>query len=317
MNSIPTTGEERLGSPRFGTVVWLLLLVAPGRVAAQSDPTKDVERRNGGLSTLKSFTPVCFSPDGRTLLLARFDPVADTEAVVWDLDAGRQVTGRDQDTPLRGMFFVSPVVFSRDGKRVAGLQTGLKRSVLKVWDAATWKERAALAYEEGCNPVDFSFSSDGDSLGAGFLYGSVRVWDLATGKTRAYYPEDRDNAVYLRALSPNLKLALVQERTGKRNRDGTVHLWDLASDTKRVVFEGGKGAPRPAEVMGGHFSQDGKILVLSLDYHEGGSEVIVWQTATGKRLTALRGHGHGVPSPDGRYVAIQTEEKAVRVLRLP
>src|SRR5262245_19256792 len=90
MKSTTTSDKSWQGPPLQGTMLCLLLLGAPATVGAQSDPTKDMERRNGGLATLRSFTPVCFSPDSRTLLLARFDPVEGSEAVVWDLEAGRQ-----------------------------------------------------------------------------------------------------------------------------------------------------------------------------------------------------------------------------------
>jgi WD40 repeat protein len=333
-----------------GIVVGFLLL---GGVAAAQvpDPTKDIERRNEALSALKGFAPVCFSPDGKTLFLARFDPMEETEAVVWDLEVGkerqrfrwsgatsatfspdgrlalvskegrltlRSVTGgRDVSPLLRGLFYVHPVVFSRDGKWMAALQTTTKTSVLKVWDAAIFKEKAAIRYEEGCNPTSFWFSPDGKTIGAGFLYGSLRTWDVATGKTRDYYPADPKEEVYLRDLSPDLKSAVVQERTGKKNRNGTLKLWEPGAGKKRVLFEGGQGAPHPAEVAGCHFSQDGKVLALGLEYHEGGAEVIVLEVATGKKLLNLPGSKYCVTSPDGKLLAVQSEKETVRLHRLP
>jgi WD40 repeat protein len=267
------------------------------------DPTKDVEQRNKGLASLRSFSPVCFSPDGHTLLLSRFDPTEKTEAVVWDVDGGKErkrfrwsgassttispdgrmalvdekgkltlrdvVTGLDQRTPISELFFASPVVFSQDGKLAAGNQAG----ILKVWEVSTWKEKGAFPYEEGSHPVDYWLSPDGKTLGAGFLYGSVRVWDVATQKTQAYYPADEKEEVSIRSLSPDLKVAVAQEFTGKKNRDGTVKLWDLATGKKLLLFQGGKEVPNPAEVVSYHFSHDGAILTVGLKNHEGGSEV--------------------------------------------
>jgi RNA polymerase sigma factor (sigma-70 family) len=299
------------------------------------------------LPRLGGFTPLCFSPDGRLLLLACFNGEEEGQAVVWDIRGGRELnrflwpgvgqatigpdgrmalvdeggkltlrhaaSGREERTPVGGLLFTWPVVFSPDGKRLAGNQGG----VLKVWDVGTWKEVAALPYEEGCHPLHYWFSPDGATLGAGFLYGSVRLWDVATGQTRHYFPADKQEAVYIRGLSPDLKAAVVQQRTGKHGRDGTVWLWDLASGKKSVLFQGGRNAPSAGEVNGVHFSHGGRILALGVSYAKGGSEVVAWEVRTARKLAAVPGCAEGVPSPARRILAVRTEEGRVQLRSLP
>jgi WD40 repeat protein len=86
---------------------------------------------------------VGFSPDGRRLATGRGDPTVK----VWDLAAGKvclTLKGHQQR--------VLSVAFSPDGKLIAsagtflpGMRGGSWRGEAKVWDAATGRERLALA----------------------------------------------------------------------------------------------------------------------------------------------------------------------------
>src|SRR5262249_33086199 len=144
----------------------LLVVLALGHVLAAGPGGRaaadEASSRAKELSSLRGFSPVCFSPDGRTLLLGRFNPGEESDAVLWDVARGREkdrfrwtgvgsatigpdgwmtlvddkgkltlrdtATGRQRATPLRDLFFTWPVVFSPDGNLLAGNQAG----VLKV-----------------------------------------------------------------------------------------------------------------------------------------------------------------------------------------
>ena len=87
---------------------------------------------------------------------------------VWDLKTG------ETTQPVKGLkASVGRVVFSPDGKRLA---TAGADKVVRVFDAATGKELAALPCPDRVGAV--AFSPDGQSL-AGSGDGSVRIWALA------------------------------------------------------------------------------------------------------------------------------------------
>ncbi|HJZ54935.1 MAG TPA: WD40 repeat domain-containing protein [Gemmataceae bacterium] len=126
---------------------------------------------------------VAFSPDGKRVAApvaagSRAAPagllIDDTGASVrvWDLG-----TGKDTQ-PVKGLkASVGRVVFSPDGKRLA---TAGADKLVRVWDAETGKELAALECPDRVDVV--AFSPGGKSLAAGCKDGSVRIWAIPAAK---------------------------------------------------------------------------------------------------------------------------------------
>jgi WD40 repeat protein len=120
-----------------------------------------------------------------------------------------------------------------------------------------WREGRALkgfAADAG----KLVFSSDGKSLVAVYGDGSLKQWEVATGKEQASLrtdPTDRKRGSDTHggnfwALSPDLKLL------ARGRADGSVYLWDVAS-AKRVGSLSGHAGP----VISLAFSPDGRSLV--------------------------------------------------------
>ena len=64
------------------------------------------------------------------------------------------------------------------------LATGYGGGALKVWDAATGRERLSLKGHR-FSPRSLAFFPDGEALASGSVDGTVRIWDLAIGQARA------------------------------------------------------------------------------------------------------------------------------------
>jgi len=97
-----------------------------------------------------------------------------------------------------------------------------------------------------------AFSADGGKLAAISVDGdAITVCDTATGKVRKACPSQlRRESPTVAAFSPDGKTLAVG------SADGTVRLWDLASDTIRATF-----LEHQAQITSLAFSSDGHALV--------------------------------------------------------
>jgi len=109
------------------------------------------------------------------------------------------------------------------------LATGHGGGALKVWDAATGRERFRLEGHR-FSPRSLAFFPDGEALASGSVDGTVRIWDLAIGRARATLkvPGGMVKSV---AVSPDGQV--LASIAG----DGSVRLWSA----------GAHAWPRPVE----------------------------------------------------------------------
>ncbi len=142
--------------------------------------------RPGESRATNRFSHVLPAADGRALLAV--------ESLVSRVRAWDMATGEDRRVPGRlgegvGPFqaaAVSPLVFSPDGKTLAGLAGGVR-----LWETATWKERLRLPLPDEGGSVGavafapngaLAFAPDGRALAAVHKEGAVRCYDLTTGR---------------------------------------------------------------------------------------------------------------------------------------
>jgi WD40 repeat protein len=195
------------------------------------------------------------------------------------------------------------VAFSPDGSLLAagGLAAvGDRSGVVRVWEAASGKERAMLrGHVRGIIAV--VFAPDGKTLATGSYDGEVRLWDVPALRLRRHFQAEETAGDGIRlAFSPDgktlavggggFRVALRDARTGARRRlleghkqpilalafspdgkhlasgsyDGVVKVWDVATGEPRVSLSG------QAAVMALAFAPDGTL------FSGGGATVQVW-----------------------------------------
>ena len=242
---------------------------------------------------------VAFSPDGA---LVATGAAEDGTARIWDLATGTE------RTTLRGRAAsVLSVAFSSDGLLATASDDGATR----IWEPAAGSSPAirATLYGRATEVNGVALSPDGTVLITTSVYGTGRVWDLATGTTRAIF-NDRGFGAKGVAFSP--------DGTRVATAAGSVQIWKLTWSThlatgtiSPTVLPGHGG-----RVFGVTFSPDGTLLATTND----DGSIRIWDLAAGSipaTRVMVRADGdfeRGVMfSPDGTLLATISGGGKVRV----
>jgi WD40 repeat protein len=233
---------------------------------------------------------VAFSPDGKLLayggqseVLRLCDPIA----------------GKVLRQFPRQPFAVLAVAFSPDGKTLAsGGSVG--DTAVCLWDVDTGRERRRLTgHRLGVSAL--AFSPDRRTLASGSYDGTVRLWDLASGKGRILR---RHGDTILRVgFSRDGKLLASLGRGEK-----TLRLWDAATGKEVRELRG------PDSLLGAFaFSPDGKTLA-GVDL----GTLRLWDLATGKQTRTFETYHSTFLAylPDGKALACAEGNGAIRFRQL-
>ena len=242
---------------------------------------------------------VAFSPDSRLLATAS----ADHATRVLDVE-----TGRDVLPPLEHNDHVYSVAFSPDGR---WLLTACLDGTAHVWDVATGRHAFPIIYHPG-RINHAAFSPDGSRILTTSTDGTLCIWELrpvnpVAAPARIRFSADglrsaelRNKAVELRhtldsslistvplgnasvsdlSLSSDGSILLcatdARTKTGEDQRE--VQFWDLSTGPARGPrFSCGAGLTNLALSPTGH-----RLAAF------GGTDVVLWNTATGERLGAF------------------------------
>jgi WD40 repeat protein len=166
---------------------------------------------------------LAFSPDSKTLATISVAEVRDGEQSVvrlWDLQTG---TAKRR---LSGAGNLAFVVFSCDGRLLAGVSKVDDDLTVKLWDLRTGKVTQTLA-GHGVAVSRIVFSPDGKLLAGVSDNDTLRLWDLQTGRLVRTLSESSGRV----AFSPDGKsLIAVGEATG-------VRIWDVPAGRLKRTLE--------------------------------------------------------------------------------
>jgi WD40 repeat protein/3',5'-cyclic AMP phosphodiesterase CpdA len=162
--------------------------------------------------------------------------------------------------------------------------------------------RLELSAQSPCQAV--AWSGDGRLLASGHSDGSVRLWELASGKELRVLAGHQD-WVRSVAFSPD------GTRLASGSSDKCVRLWAPASGKELRVLAGHEGGVNSVA-----FSPDGtRVASGSSD-----KSVRLWELGSGKEQRVLARHQSGVNSvafsPDGTRLASGSSDRSVRLWEL-
>ena len=169
-----------------------------------------------------------FSPDGKLLAVSG---LTSAEINLWSTNTGR--IERTLKTPR----FSSSVAFSPDGKLFAAAlsEGGAAKSMIRVWDVDTWKERQTLKLHNNRFRPSVLFSPDRKTLVADDGGGKIKFWDTTTWKETQTF--QHNNHVSCIAFSPDGKIlasggAILSTRLENKKKVGTfsnhtIKLWNV------------------------------------------------------------------------------------------
>ena len=236
---------------------------------------------------------VAFSPDESTLAVG----LPFGQIKLWDLATETNIATFEGQVSWTTS--LSSVSFSLDG-RILAAAAG---ETVSLWDVEKGNAKTLYGHNNVGNSMSFSW--DGTTLASGSWDGTVKLWDVETGRNiysffGLHVPHDSSYAPSVVSFSPD-------ERTLAAGFYGKVMLWDVATRTHITTFNNLFDGPMASM----SFSPDGATLF------RGHSEKIVqMDVATGTRITtdplepALRSMAL---SPDGTILASGARLGTVRL----
>jgi RNA polymerase sigma factor (sigma-70 family) len=230
---------------------------------------------------------LAFSPDGKWFAsgIARLS--------LWNVAAGTRAD-LAADYPF-GVHCVASLAFAPDGKTLAVTAEG--DPLIRFYSVPAGKLVSEINEGHEWTSYALAYSPDGKLLATAGVDRLVRVWDLATRKTRHQFK------------LPNWGMDVAWTADGKRLAAATketAFVWDVATETKVHEFDQGDRDPYLALKRSLAFSPDGKRLA---------SSDRIWDLSSGKEVCKLEGRHTGGLSyaPDGKAVATAGDDGAVRL----
>ena len=160
-------------------------------------------------------------------------------------------------------------------------------------------------YGHAAGVESLAFHPSGEILASGSRDDTIRIWDVASGRTQIYIPEHEGDVL---SVDFNFDGSLL----ASGSQDRTIRLWDPATGDPIRTLPGHESGVRTLT-----FSPDGRTIASgSWD-----STVRVWNVATGELMSTFVGHTSSVRSvafsPDGSTIASGGRDGTVLIWDAP
>jgi WD40 repeat protein len=235
-----------------------------------------------------------FSPDGQTLASKSH---ADGEIRLWETATGKERTRFILGPKLQ------PILFTPDGKQfIGGSPDGIW---IRDLGAVLSTERIL---QQPAKPVNMAITPDGRTLAVGNDDGTVRLWDLPSGRERFVLQGHRDVVCDV-ALSPDGRTL------ASGSFDRSARLWDVATGTPLGVLN------HRYPVWALAFTPDGRLLATAPSEEKRpfvAGEVQLWDVASATERKTFDLKQNVVHSlaflPHSRTLVLGCHDKTVRLL---
>jgi WD40 repeat protein len=208
---------------------------------------------------------------------------------IWDVASRRKMASMED-----GVGPVLSLAWSPDGRNLAWS----KDRTIHSWEVATGRVEALAVWD--CLCVRLAYSRDGRLLAGGGSDGTVRIWDLATGRERLSLRSDLCGVGGL-AFTVDSRAVIACSISGPSR------IWDAASgEERRLMGDALESSAVAYSPDGGQFAaaaRDGTIRVQDI--------------LTGREVGRFTGHSGMVAalawSPDGRKLASASYDGSTRI----
>ena len=214
---------------------------------------------------LENTVALAFAPDNRTVASASRDATLH----LWDTHTG------EHSTHLSHTYPVVAVAFSPDGNTLA---SGSFKEI-RLWNLTAGQPTQTSVLEGHRDMVTtLAFSPDSKTLASTSFYGTVLLWDVATGQRRHTLPAHTD-AITALAFSPDNR-TLASGGYWSLDAKSTIHLWDIQTGHLLTTVE-----RHTDPVFALAFSPDSGTLT-SAGWE---STIHLWHPQTGQLHTTFKG----------------------------